>query len=210
MTNSQRNLGIAEHRLGAVTGNMSAGSPRTTPAYLGRYIRAAGVPSRSSSCSSSSFIVKAQYLDFSLQPKEEAKLLPRDCRFVSLRLMSTRKPIRLPPRRKRFSMQSLALRSCLPAICGVETGYSFGWRVVFTLAVRTLHLPIRPGLLRSVAFRNSPGCELHHVRCHWRCDTEIIVSHTLFVFLRRKSMSVGGLTRRLLRRRLPLREASSL
>ena len=80
-------------------------------------------------------------------------------------VMSTRKPIRLLPRRKPFSMQSLALRSCSRANRGDETGYSFGRRAVLTLAVRTLHRPIRPGLLCSVTFRNSPGRELHHIRC---------------------------------------------
>ena len=75
-------------------------------------------------CSYSCFIIETQSLVFSLLPKEEAKLLPWDCKFVCLGLMSTRKPIRLPPRRARFSMQSLALRSRLLPLRPVSRHHS--------------------------------------------------------------------------------------
>ena len=90
---------------------------RTTPAYLGRYTQAQRVCYQGLHlCSCSSFIVEAQSLVFFLPPKEEAKILPWDCIFVWLRLMSTRKPIRLPPRRMRFSMQSLGIAQPLATV----------------------------------------------------------------------------------------------
>ena len=112
LTNSQRSLGIAVHHLSAVTSicPLVACAP-LRHIWFGTYGQRVCLQVLRPS-SSSSLIVEAQFLTFSLPPKDEAKLLTWDSKFIWLRSMSTRKPIRLPPRRKRFSIQSLALRSC--------------------------------------------------------------------------------------------------
>ena len=112
LTNSQRTLRIAVHRLSAVTSICPlVDCAPLRHIWVGTYGQRVCLQVLRPS-SSSCLIFEAQFLAFSLPPKDEAKLLTWDSKFIWLRSVSTRKPIRLPPRRKRFSIQSLALRNC--------------------------------------------------------------------------------------------------